>query len=249
MRTALKLGIFLVLGAMSLVQAADDTNTFAVLECKNESFTNARISSVTAAYAIIFYDGGGKKVPLSDLPQFLQERYGYDANKAAQLLADEKKKKEAIANAYAQQLATETATQGERQKVRILKVLGNYIGDTRCEIDASGGQQEVLMSGGDFSNVQEYYSELDTLQSDAATSPAADSAGSTQPGYHGRNRAAMKAAAQRNNANNAANSKAIAAQLKALKAQGTNITTVFAAPTSQKYANLPIWIYLGKAAP
>jgi hypothetical protein len=246
MRSGLKLVILLLLGAAPLARAADDTNTFAVLECKNQSFTNARISSVTAAYAIIFYDGGGKKVPLGDLPQFLQERYGYDPNKADQFLAAEKEKKEAAAQAYAQQMAMETPTQGERQKVRVLKVLGNYIGDTRCEIEASGSQQEVLMSGGDFSNVQQYYAQLEILQSDAASAQAASSAAGAQPAYRGRNRAAMKAAAQQNSA---AYAKEIAAQLKALKAQGTNITTIYAAPTSRKYANLPIWIYLGKVSP
>jgi len=236
----------LLAGALSLGRAADDTNTFAVLECKNESFTNARISSVTQAYAIIFYDGGGKKVPLSELPKSLQQRYGYDPDKAAQFMAAEKEKKEAAAQAFAQQMAMARSTQGERQKVRVLKVMDSFIGDTKCEIAAEGGQQEVLMSGGDLSTIQQYYAQLETLQSQAASAQGA--AASTQPVRYSRNRAA-RAAAQQQQHNNAANAKALAGQLKALKAQGTNITSIYAAPTSQKYANLPIWIYLGKAVP
>jgi hypothetical protein len=241
--------ILMLLGAATLSRAADDTNTFPVLECKYQSFTNARISSVTAAYAIILYDGGGKKVPLSDLPPALQERYGYDPAKADQFLAAEKQKKVAAAQAYAQQMTMESPAQGERQKVRVLKVLDTYIGATRCQIEARGGQQEVLMSGGDFSAIQQYYSQLETLENAASSGQGANSGGSTQPGYHGRNQAAMKAAAEQARQNNAANAKAVAAQLKALKAQGTNIITIYAAPTSRKYANFPIWMYLGKASP
>lgn len=250
MRNGLKLAVLLALGAALQARAGDDTNTFAVLQCKNESFTNARISSVTAAYAIVFYDGGGKKVPLGDLPEDLQARYGYDPAKADALLAAEKEKKNAAAQALAEQAALNAATMGERQKVRILKVLDTYIGDTRCEIEASDGQKEVLMSGGDFSNVRQYYAQLQELQSEAAANGQAGNSGA-QPARHLRGRYAAQVAAQNAAAQQtrAANTKTVEAELKSLKAQGTNITTIYAAPTTRKYANFPIWVYLGKAAP
>ncbi len=243
MKVGLKLVMLLLLGAAPLVRASADTNTFAVLECKGQTFTNARISSVTAAYAIVFFDGGGKKVPLSDLPPFLQERYGYDPAKAEQSIAAEKQKKEALAQAYAEQAALEASTQGDRQKVRVLKILGNYIGDTHCEIEASGSHEEVLMAGGDFSPIQEYYSKLETLESDAA---AIQGTKSGQGSRRSRRAAAMAGVTPQNNA---AYASLIAAQLKAMKTQGTNLTTIYASPTTRKYANLPIWTYLGKAAP
>jgi hypothetical protein len=46
-------------------------------------YTNAEISSVTAAYAIVFYgDSSGVKVPLSKMPLSIQRQYNYDDAKA-----------------------------------------------------------------------------------------------------------------------------------------------------------------------
>jgi ribosomal protein S11 len=247
MRILPKLIALLFFGAIFQLQAADDTNVFPILQCKSETFTNARISSVTAAYAFIFYDGGGKKVPLGDLPEDLQKQYGYDPQRAEQALESEKAKKNAAAQAVAEQAAANAVSQGERQKVKILKVMDTYIGDTRCQIEAEGGEKEVLMSGGDLSLVRQYYEQLQQLQNEAASTAGSGSATTKTPHPHNRYAAqiaAQNAAAQQTRA---ANNRNIESELKALKAQGTNIISIYAAPTSRKYANLPIWVYLGKA--
>jgi hypothetical protein len=60
--------------------AADETNTFAVLVTKRGAFTNAVIRSVSAGYAIVIYEGGGLRMPLSELPEPIQKRYATNAS-------------------------------------------------------------------------------------------------------------------------------------------------------------------------
>jgi hypothetical protein len=60
----------------------NDTDVFPVLSIGGENLTNVTIWSVNPACATIFYRGGAKQVPLGDLPEFLQKRYGYDPAKA-----------------------------------------------------------------------------------------------------------------------------------------------------------------------
>lgn len=60
--------------------AADDTNTFPVLAAKRGTFTNAAIRSVSGGYAIVIYDGGGQRIPISELPEAVQKRYATNAS-------------------------------------------------------------------------------------------------------------------------------------------------------------------------
>jgi hypothetical protein len=61
---------------------ADDV--YPVLKTRDgNSYTNARISSVTAAYATVWYgNGDGARIPLSEMPEAVQQKYGYDPAKA-----------------------------------------------------------------------------------------------------------------------------------------------------------------------
>jgi hypothetical protein len=118
---------FCLLQAIPLFAADSDTNTFPVLTIKGHSYTNARISSVSAAYAIVIFDGGGKRVPLADLPEGLQKRYGYEPAKAATFVEIENEKRAATtAEIAASQLAVLQAQNsvGEEQNIRILKITG-----------------------------------------------------------------------------------------------------------------------------
>jgi hypothetical protein len=79
----LAIGCGLVFSVMWGASAADTNNTFAVLATKRGTFTNATIRSVSAGYAIVIYDGGGQRIPLSELPAAIQKRYGTNASQAA----------------------------------------------------------------------------------------------------------------------------------------------------------------------
>jgi outer membrane protein assembly factor BamB len=94
MRIQRWVAIAIIAGAIDWMAVAqgNDTNFFPVLSIRGENLTNATISSVHAAYVTILFDGGGKRVPLCDLPDFLQKRYGYDSAKAEQFDLEERRK-------------------------------------------------------------------------------------------------------------------------------------------------------------
>ena len=95
MRIQAWLALAAIAGVTDCTAAAqgNDTNVFPVLSIRGQNLTNVTISSVNPAYAIIFFDRGAKRVPLSDLPDFLQKKYGYDPAKAEQFEAEEQRKK------------------------------------------------------------------------------------------------------------------------------------------------------------
>jgi hypothetical protein len=63
-----------------------------VLAAGGQFYTNAQITHATPAYAVVIYDGGSAQLVLSNLPVSYQKRFGYDPDKAARFLADEKQK-------------------------------------------------------------------------------------------------------------------------------------------------------------
>ena len=63
-----------------------------VLPAEGQFYTNAQITLVTPAYAVVSYDDGIVQLALSNLPASYKEKYGYDPDKAAKYLADEKQK-------------------------------------------------------------------------------------------------------------------------------------------------------------
>jgi hypothetical protein len=72
-RFAIGLGLMF---AVSRVAMGDgDTNVFPTLVTKRGTFTNATVRSVTNGYAIVVYEGGGQRIPISELPVELRKRY------------------------------------------------------------------------------------------------------------------------------------------------------------------------------
>ena len=61
---------------------------FPVLRADGESYTNARITHLTPASAVIVYDGGSVQIALRNLPPELQRKFGYDPANVTQYLAD-----------------------------------------------------------------------------------------------------------------------------------------------------------------
>ena len=125
--------------------AADDTNSFPLLSIQGQTYTNAYVSKVTPAYAVILYDGGGKKFPMSNLPPFLQRRFDYDPDKAEQFQADEASKHQAARARAAAAEAKADAARGEVENITILKITSGGA-PVRCLAATSSGQQEVFLN-------------------------------------------------------------------------------------------------------
>jgi hypothetical protein len=68
---------------------AAQTNFFPLLEAGNNTYTNARVTSVTATYAIVWHAGGGSRVFLTNFSKDLQKRFGYNATNATRITAKE----------------------------------------------------------------------------------------------------------------------------------------------------------------
>jgi len=85
-----------ILGCSAPAQT-NDSNVFPLLTIRGENLTNATIWTVTPSYAVIYHRNGAKRVPLADLPEFLQKRYGYDPAKAQAFDAAEQERQKADA--------------------------------------------------------------------------------------------------------------------------------------------------------
>ena len=117
--------------------ACPQTNFFPLLECKNRIYTNATIESATPATVTIFWDGGGERIPITNLPPELLTRYHYDPQAAREYLDAEAAKKAALQESADQALAAialAKSTLGPAQKIRVVKVISNV----RLQIEAEG---------------------------------------------------------------------------------------------------------------
>jgi hypothetical protein len=104
---------------------AADTNIISSLTIDGHTYTNVELGTVTASHVTIFYDGGGQKVAISNLPAYLQKRFNYDPDVARSEDAAEAQRKAAIrqrAEQSAKAVAIAKGTLGPAQTIRILKV-------------------------------------------------------------------------------------------------------------------------------
>jgi hypothetical protein len=135
-------------------------------------YTNARITSVTASYVIVMFDGGGKKVKVEDLPEPFRTQY-YNPEKAAKLREQEERARSKRLTEYA--TASETirqaeASYGEEQTEKVVKISG-LLG--KCYLETSEDTKEVFINGLPKS-VSDYFAEYDSL--DSQVTKAIDSA-------------------------------------------------------------------------
>jgi putative endonuclease len=124
----------------SLSRRAGIEPVIGVLPAGGQFYTNARITSVTPAHAVVSFDGGIVQLALSNLPASCQKKYGYDPDKAAKYLAEEKQKLQerraalmARQAAYNQGVALLAGTNRPVQIVSILDEVSNG-GIPRCAV-------------------------------------------------------------------------------------------------------------------
>jgi len=251
MKAILLLSLFLA------IQAEAQTNFFPLLNVGATTYTNARITSVTAADAIVLFDGGGARVPLSNMPPHIQKQYGYDAGKAAKSLAEQTERNKKFFEANKKQnaeLQRKDAWRGDLQAIRVRSV-GRPIGSWyQCEIATTNGVKASVLLGKMPLEIKRYYERSAQLKKDIAdranyTRREAQRLSNLED--NSPSEAPFDSPAGRRIRQMNIDSKALAASLQELKewqgeykemlAGETTAITCFARPTAKSYGNLAIW--------
>ncbi|MBS0659942.1 MAG: hypothetical protein JSR82_17015 [Verrucomicrobia bacterium] len=106
--------VFLSLLCLATVAASD---TYPVLKTNNGTeYRNARVSGVEPDGITIFHAGGVAKILFRELPNALQEKYGYNAAAAAKAEAADRAAQAAIAVQAQQDAATAAKARLEQEK-------------------------------------------------------------------------------------------------------------------------------------
>lgn len=89
--------VFVAFGHRLEVQQKD---TYLVLRTLDGgAYTNAEVQSVSPTNLTVFFDGGGARIPFTNLPVYIQKKYHYDPVKATQLMAQESQRMAAFLSA------------------------------------------------------------------------------------------------------------------------------------------------------
>ncbi len=123
-RGTIPIVLALILSALSALSGDTNVVEIAALPAGGKIYTNAIITRVTPAYAVVSYQDGLVQIPLNELPSIYQTRFGYSPEKAAQFLAAQKQnqQKQWHAEALARQAAALART-GTNQPVRITAII------------------------------------------------------------------------------------------------------------------------------
>ena len=117
-----------------------DTNIFPALTIGDKTYKNARISTVIGNEAVVLFDGGGKRIPLADLPAEIQSKYQPAAVDPA-VAEKAEQRKQALAEQQAA-LARAAAWRGEPKRISIIQPL-SYGYRVRIESD---GVRDISIS-------------------------------------------------------------------------------------------------------
>jgi hypothetical protein len=77
----------LILSAGMTAGQTNDVHFDILRTLDGHAFTNATITRTTAAFAIVDFDGGGAKIPLTNLPTGIQRQFGFNKTNAAAEIA------------------------------------------------------------------------------------------------------------------------------------------------------------------
>jgi hypothetical protein len=138
----LLLSIFVIL---SCQLATAQTNFFPILRCKDRTYTNATIDTITPATVVVSWEGNGVKVAITNLPDKLQIRYHYNQQKAQKYLdaqASEKAEHQERGNQEAASYAATQNTLGPPQNIRIIKPL---LFPNSIQIEVEGVRSEACI--------------------------------------------------------------------------------------------------------
>ncbi len=133
----------LVFAVVGCQWASAQTNFFPILRCKDRTYTNATIDTITPATVVVSWEGSGVTTAITNLPHRLQMRYHYDPQKAERYLAQQADKKVARLDRDHQETAGVAAVLGPAQNVRILKAL---LLPTSFQIEVEGVRSEGFIA-------------------------------------------------------------------------------------------------------
>jgi hypothetical protein len=233
-------------------------------------YTNATITRMTPAYAVVSYQAGVVQIPMSNLSAVYQAQSGYTPEKAAQFLEEEKQSQKQRRAAVQAQLAAFRPVAGTNRLVRIITIDDNpnFGGFAFCSVD-------VLKGGILVENlpeaVRQFMSGYRQLQADVADGEqqvnrlkAAEPPANAAPQPHmGKNGATRNNAtgvyyllpapkpndpvADWKNARRNADDrlKALNARLAQATTNYDRYTTIIAHPSGQWYVGKPIWVCVG----
>jgi len=250
---------------VSPANAADEIRV-GMLPAGGKIYTNATITRVTPAYAVVSYQAGMVQIPMSNLPAAYQTQFGYTPEKAARFLEEEKQIQKKRRAAVQSQQAALRALAGTNRPVRITAIDDNlsFGGIPFCSVDGINGGVLVENLPG---SVRQFFSGYWQLQADVADcqrqldnlkvpDPPPKSDPPPQTGkilVIGKSASFARVyAAQKDRENLVKARQDMDDRLKMLNdrlAQATTnynlYTTIIAHPSGQSYVGKPIWVCIG----
>ncbi|HTY88034.1 MAG TPA: hypothetical protein VMB80_11255 [Candidatus Acidoferrum sp.] len=239
----------------ALAVEAQTNELIPVLVCGEQSYTNARITQTSPAYAVISHEGGVAQVAMSNLPVAYQQQYGYSPADAEKFLAEKKRKEEEARRRQAAYEKAAAAMAGPEETVELTAILDetSYGGIPLCAGRRSGhgqGQGKMLVKNmpGPVSNYLHQYQKLKADVEAEETTPITVTAQATRNGSGHAQKAADKAA-------NRALKEAKAERKVQLKHQNKQLSdmekslkenaSIRAYPTGQSWSGYEIWVCTG----
>ena len=228
----------------------------------NMVYTNAVITRVTPAYALVNYEAGVAQIPMSNLPAVYQDQFGYTPQKAAQFLDEERQIQKKQQAALQAEQASLRARLGTNRPVQITAIYDglDYGGYPYCTAD--GMRVGILVENLPYS-VRQFMAGYRQLQADvvncqqqinhlkaapAPAQPATTPTGKVMLVGKGGNYILVdpppdKTAAVRKEVENRLIN--LTAQLATATSNYDLYTTIIAHPSGQFYVEKPIWICIG----
>src|SRR5208282_2089554 len=118
-RKAFPVLLALILSALSALAGATNEIHVDALPAGGRIYTNATITRVTPAYAVVSCQDGIVQIPMSNMPAAYQTQFGYTPEKAAQFLEEQKQLQQKRRAAFMARQAALQAMAGTNRPVRI----------------------------------------------------------------------------------------------------------------------------------
>ena len=134
--------VILFSGLLATLAAPTNEWRWEILETKQGTFTNAQISTLTAASATVLHDQGITKIWLTNFSESIQTNLGYSPARAAAQLKSETDKKERQRLADIERRKYMASLAGPVQTVHLVSIVDNF---GQCVISTTNGQQTAYV--------------------------------------------------------------------------------------------------------
>ena len=231
---------------------AEDTNVIPSLTIDGQTYKNVELGAVAGSRVTLFYDGGGQRVAISNLPAYLQERLHYDPEAARLQDAAEAKRVAAFkerSEKEAEAIATAQRTLGPAQKIRLVKILA----DNHAQIEVDGVKSEAYIPNlpaetltvlREFQNEEAQVTNLQHQLAAIQPAPAPRASRTRQSALTLRNEHAAASESSSNRSNVQAELNAANKRLDALKGKFGDPNIISARPSAfYLYPHIRQWLY------